>query len=71
MSVAGQAGPNEFYGRCNTTSGEVYYATTGTLTITASSDERVEGSFTFDGETPMGVAVGVQGSFVADDLLDE
>lgn len=71
VSVAGQAGPGEFYGRCTTTAGETYYATAGTLTITSSTDAVVEGTFAFPAESPGGAMVDVSGSFRADDLLDE
>ena len=66
-----QAAPNEFYGRCSTLIGETYYAMSGMLTITSSSDDTVEGTFAFAGEAPAGAAVSVTGSFRADDLLDE
>jgi hypothetical protein len=66
-----QAGTDEFYGRCSTVAGETYYATGGTLTIDASTDATVSGSFSFPGEASGGAMVNVSGTFTADDLLDE
>jgi hypothetical protein len=71
VSTQKQADANEFYGRCQTASGETYYAISGTLTIESSSDATVEGSFSFAAESPMGAAVSVTGTFRSDDLLDE
>lgn len=71
VSPAGEAGPNEFYGRITTTAGEIYYATGGTLTVEASTDAVVRGSFAFPAESSGGASVDVTGTFRADDLLDE